>query len=108
MAIKGAQAKEQIAQELLNYFGDRAFKYDKEIRVECVENGQPCQVKIALTAAKVAVEKDGDVALPGAATVAPTASTPASGTFNQAPAEAPQPTLQEKETVSSLLKSLGL
>jgi hypothetical protein len=108
MAVKGAQAKEQVAQELLNYFGDRAFKYDKEIRVECMENGERVQIKIALTAAKVAVEKDGDVALPGAATVAPIANTPASGTFNQTPAEAPQPTLQEKETASSLLKSLGL
>jgi hypothetical protein len=106
MAVKGQQAKEALTQELLGYFGERAFKYDKELRVECMENGERVQIKIALTAAKVAVEKDGDVAIPGVAAI------PAQGSDNPgfiAPVQAPaEPTLEEKETVKSLLSKLGL
>ena len=61
MAIKCSIAKEGVANELLQYFGDRAFKYDKEIRVNCVENGEQVQIKIALTAAKVAVTAEADL-----------------------------------------------
>ena len=105
MAIKGAQAKEEIIQEILNYFGDRAFKYDKEVRIKCVENGEPVQIKLAFTAAKVAVEPDGENALPG--TVQIKSNAPAS--FGEVvTAEIPQPTKEERETVQELMRRLGL
>lgn len=107
MALKGAKAKEELTQELLNYFGDKAFKYDKEIRVNLMEDGQPVQIKIALTAAKVAVNEGGDTALPGDIPV-PLEQAPL-GTFNVAnPTVAAEPTEQEKHTVAELLAKLGL
>ena len=109
MAVKGAAAKEQVIQELLNYFGDRAFKYDKDIRVECVENGERVQIKIALTAAKVAVEKDGDTALP-AATATPIPRSDMIDFENPVPTPQPvaEPTAQEKANIKNLLERLGL
>lgn len=111
MAVKGAAAKEQVIQELLNYFGDRAFKYDKDIRVECVENGERVQIKIALTAAKVAVEKDGDTALPAAtADPAPIPRSDMIDFENPTPTPQPvmEPTAQEKANIKNLLEKLGL
>lgn len=111
MAMKGAESKANITKELLNYFGDRAFLYNdgKEIRVNCTEAGELVQVKITLTAAKVAVEQGGDVALPGAATATPIPN--AERIDFDAPA-APQPvaapTEQEKHNVAVLLAKLGL
>lgn len=107
MAIKGAQAKEQVIQEILNYFGDRAFKYDKDIRVNCMENGELVQIKLAFTAAKVAVEKDGDTALP-AATAIPKAERIEFGAPATPTATVTEPTREEKETVAALLAKLGL
>ena len=110
MAVKGQQAKETLTQELLSYFGERAFKYDKEIRVECIENGERVQIKVALTAAKVAVEKDGDVAIPGAAATAGLSvneATPVEGATQSAGAPI-QPTAEEKKNISELLAKLGL
>ena len=65
--IKGQASKEALIQELLNYFGDRAFQYDKEIRVNMMEDGQLTQIKLTLTAAKVMVNDGGDAAVPGGA-----------------------------------------
>ena len=108
MAIKGAVAKEQVIKELLTYFGDRAFQYDKDIRVNCVENGEMVQIKIALTAAKVAVEKDGDVALPAAAPI-PKAEMVDFESSTPAPVAAPaEPSAQEKKNIQDLLAKLGL
>lgn len=110
MALKGAKAKEELTQELLNYFGEKAFKYDKEIRVNLMEDGQPVQIKIALTAAKVAVEKDGDTALPGAAEIAGISADRADTMNTQIPSvgAAIPPTAEEKKTIGELLAKLGL
>jgi hypothetical protein len=106
MAVKGQQAKEALAQELLSYFGSRAFKYDKEIRVNCVEAGEQVQIKIALTAAKVAVNEGGDAAVPGDVVMTPaSAEVPQ---FNATTAETPQVSAVEKHTVNELLAKLGL
>lgn len=109
MAVKGTESKQNITKELLSYFGDRAFLYNdgKEIRVNCTEAGEICQIKITLTAAKMAVTEGGDTALPG------TAATPGLQAdrvdFNNAPSSTPaQPTMEERETVASLLAKLGL
>ena len=111
MAVKGAIAKEQVIKELLTYFGDRAFKYDKDIRVNCIENGEPVQIKIALTAAKVAVEQGGDAAVPGSVT--PTApAIPKAEMIDfeapAAPAPVAAPTAEEKQNIKELMAKLGL
>ena len=107
MAIKGSIAKEGVANELLQYFGDRAFKYDKEIRVNCVENGEQVQIKIALTAAKVAVTPGGDAAVPGDISVTST-SAPQVAFDAPKPAVAQEPTQEEKKNIGDLLRALGL
>ena len=105
---KGQVAKQQIAQEILKYFGEKAFVYDKDIRINWVEDGQPCQIKITLTAAKVAVEKDGDVALPAAAPI-PKAEMVDFEASTPAPVAAPaEPSAQEKKNIQDLLAKLGL
>lgn len=64
MAVKGAIAKQDITKKILEVFPG-SFLYDKEIRVPMIENGETVQIKITLTAAKVAVEAGGDNAVPG-------------------------------------------
>ena len=98
---KGAIAKEEVAQKILAAFPE-AFKYDKEIRVPVIENGEPGQIKITMTWAKSTVEQGGDVAVPGdfptpvRAEVTPTSTEPVA------------PTADEKAAVANLLKKLGL
>lgn len=107
MAIKGQTSKENLIKELLEYFGDRAFRYDKDLRVNCIEDGQPCQIKLNFTVSKVAVNEGGDTALPGDVP-APLEQAPL-GTFNVAnPTVVAEPTEQEKHTVAELLKALNL
>ena len=106
---KGQIAKEQLMNEILNLLGDRAFKYDKDIRVNCTENGELVQIKLAFTAAKVAVEKDGDVALPSAPASPKAEMLDFSDDAVPAPAPAPvEPSAQEKQNIADLLKNLGL
>lgn len=111
MAIKGAESKSNISKEILTYFGDRAFLYNdgKEIRVDCVENGMPVQIKITLTAAKEAVERGADVAVPMAAVAASSDSgvaTNAATVSSMNPVTAPS--AEEKARVAALLASMGL
>ena len=107
--VKGQIAKEQLMNEILNLLGDRAFKYDKDIRVNCTENGELVQIKLAFTAAKVAVEKDGDVALPSAPAIPKAEMLDFSDDAVTAPAPAPvEPTREEKQNIASLLAALGL
>lgn len=114
MAIKGAIAKQEVTKTILNTFGDKAFLYNdgKEIRINCVENGELVQIKVALTAAKVAVEQGADSAIPG--NIKPTASAiPKSEMIDfdapAAPAPAPvEPTVEEKENIKLLMQRLGL
>ena len=109
MAVKGQIAKEQLMNEILNLLGDRAFKYDKDIRVNCMENGELVQIKLAFTAAKVAVEKDGDVALPSAPVIPKAEMLDFSDDAAPMPAPAPaEPSAQEKQNIADLLKAIGL
>lgn len=99
MAAKGAVSKEKIMDRILETFPG-AFQYDKELRIPMVEDGVEVQIKVALTCAKVNVERGGDTALPGntASSVAPTST----------PSALVEPTTEEKERVSDLLSKLGL
>lgn len=91
---RGAESKEIITQKILETF-EGSFKYDKEIRIPVLENGETVQIKVALTCAKVNVENGGDVTIPTAA---------ASAT----PIFSSEITDQEKQEVSNLLESLNL
>lgn len=107
MALKGQASKEALIQELLNYFGDRAFQYDKEIRVNMMEDGQLTQIKLTLTAAKVMVNAGGDVAMPGD-TVEEVAAVPVQETIDAPKVANIETSAAEKENLSKLLRSLGL
>lgn len=107
MAIKGTIAKSEVMQAILKCFGDKAFIYEKDVRVNWVEDGQPVQIKISLTAAKVAVERDGDTALPAAA-AAPRSDGGAFGEEDKSVPPITEPTADEKANVAALLARLGL
>lgn len=113
MAIKGQQLKNEIAQKILKLFDKDAFFYNdgKEIRVNGLENGEQVQIKIALTAAKVAVEKDSDTAVPGDV-VSAVPAIPKSEMIDfeapAAPQPVPVPTEAEKNAIKALMAQLGL
>lgn len=102
---KGAQAKQEVMQTILNTFGDKAFLYNdgKEIRINCIEAGELCQIKVTLTAAKVAVESGADNALPAATAVPSNIEAPALETT-----QIPEPTTEEKHNIAELMRRLGL
>ena len=100
MAAKGAEAKLEITNKILELFPG-SFKYDKEIRIPVIENGEEVQIKVSLTAAKVNVERDGGVLdfTKKTETTAPTTS---------AAPQSFEPTEEEKNIVNDLLSKLGL
>lgn len=101
MALKGSIAKEEVAKKILETFIG-SFKYDKEIRIPMMENGELVQLKCTLTCAKVNVEPNGDVAIPGAgSTEINFGSTPSEEKIVEA-------TEEEKATVARLAKMLDL
>ena len=109
MAAKGSILKEEIMQKILESFPG-SFKYDKEIRIPGVENGESLQIKITLTCAKTNVEPGGDTAMPGA--VKPKAiSTSVSTASNIGSASSHfmnEPTEEEKKNIAELISKLGL
>ena len=108
---KGAAAKQEVMATILEAFGDNAFLYNdgKEVRVNCTENGEPVQIKIALTAAKVAVEPGADNALPGAGLVKNDASPfPEPVVSQRVDAVKIEASDDEKANVAALMASLGL
>lgn len=97
---RGAASKEVVMNKILSTF-DGAFKYDKEIRIPMIENGEVIQVKVTLTAAKTNVEPGGENAVPGAtktvaATTAPKTELPS------------EPTEEEKKNIKELIEKLGI
>lgn len=96
MALKGTASKEFVTKQILQMF-EGSFKYDKEIRIPCYEDGQEVQIKVTLTAAKDNVAPNGDTMLPGA-------------TANVAQTQAPPPfyvppSSTDKATVEALIAS---
>lgn len=115
MALKGTQAKQEVAKTILNTFGDKAFLYNdgKEIRINCMESGELVQIKVALTAAKVAVEQGTDNTVPGSIKPAVAAIPKAemidfSDNAPEMPTPITEPTKEEKENIQTLLARLGL
>ena len=105
MAARGSIAKEEVMNKILATFPG-AFKYEKELRIPMVENGEPLQIKVTLTAAKNMVAAGGDTAMPGAQTKEVVVGLSATGPVTErVPVE---PTDEEKKNVSNLLNMLGL
>lgn len=96
MAAKGSVAKEQIIQKILETF-DGAFKYEKELRIPFLENGEQIQIKVALTCAKTNVDCGSDTAVSG--NVTPSAP---SADFMM------EPTEEEKKKVEDLCNKLNI
>lgn len=97
MAARGSESKEKVTQMILDTFPS-AFKYEKEIRIPMIENGEEVQIKVTLTAAKTNVE-NGEMSLPM------TNSVTTKSNEVKVPVE---PTEEEKQNVANLLNLLGL
>jgi hypothetical protein len=111
MAAKGSFLKEDIIKAILETFPG-AFRYDKEIRIPGVENGENLQIKVSLTCAKTNVEPDGDAAIPGAK-ITVTKSTDVDLPWDDAESTTTsniglEPTAEEKANVAALIKKLNL
>ena len=104
MAAKGATAKKEVFEKMLEVF-EGSFMYNggKELRINCEEESGPVQIKVTLTAAKEPVSI-GNAGMGGAAVASQTAST---SNFPK-PKELVEPTDAEKKNVEDLLAALGL
>ena len=103
---KGALAKEDVMNKILEVFPG-SFKYEKELRIPMMENGEMLQIKVTLTAAKNMVENGADVAMPGdmSGSFAPA---PAPAQLKQDAATMAEPTAAEKQNIKTLAAMLGL
>lgn len=102
---RGAAAKEEIINRLLSTF-EGSFKFDKEIRIPMMENGEEVQIKVTLTCAKVNVNRGSDAALPG---VSQTKDKSTVGSISNATdSSLIEPTAEEKANVKALMERLGL
>ena len=106
MAARGSIAKEEITNKILAEFPG-SFKFDKEIRVPVMENGELVQIKITLTAAKVNVENGGDTVTPGADLIKGMTQA-VEGQVADSTTMSIEPTPEEKENVRILLSKLNL
>lgn len=112
MAAKGSQAKIETGNKIIELFGEDAFwnGEGKELRINVKENGEPLQIKIAFTVAKVAVEPGDADAVPGLYNKG--VGTVASGDGPAFPEPRENVTIEasaeEKNAVADLMASLGL
>jgi len=103
MGAKGSILKQEIASKILAAFpGSFLYNDGKEIRINGTEEGQPLQIKLSLTTAKVAVEGGSDIVLPGEAATADVKPNVVNERIPQEPSE------EEKERLTMLLNKLGL
>lgn len=103
MAAKGSILKQEIANKILATFpGSFLYNDGKEIRINGIEEGQSLQIKLTLTAAKVAVEGGNDITFSGEAATAGVKSNVSNEKIPQ------EPTAEEKERLATLLNKLGL
>ncbi len=101
---KGAASKEAITEKILEIFPG-SFIVDKLIRIPMMENDEPIEIKVTLTAAKDIVGSAASGTI-----VKKEDETPVSA-FDAFPNTNPvlvEPTEQEKKNVMDLLASLGL
>jgi hypothetical protein len=110
MAAKGAQSKIDVGNQIINLFGEDAFwnGEGKELRVNVVENGEPLQIKIAFTVAKVAVEPGDADAVPGVKVKVGTVAQGDGPSFPEPKEVKIEASDEEKNAVMDLMTSLGL
>ena len=101
---RGSQFKKEILNKMLEVFPN-SFLYndEKELRICGQEDGEEIQLKCVLTCAKVNVEPNGDVAIPG--------EVPTDINFEDSkPIEQKvvEPTQEEKDNVKKLMETFGL
>ena len=99
---RGQISKTKATEVILKAFPG-SFTYDKEIRIPFIEDGETIQLKCVLTCAKVNVEQNGDVAIPGEAS--------ANINFEDGKSieqKVIEPTQEEKENVRKLMETFGL
>ena len=84
---KGSSSKELITEILLGVFKG-SFVNGKELRIPVIENGDPIQIKVTLTAAKDLISADGSDSI--------------------SVAQFSEPTEEEKEAIKQLLIKLGI
>lgn len=84
---KGSSSKELITEILLGVFKG-SFINGKELRIPVLENGDPIQIKVTLTAAKDLISADGSDSI--------------------SVAQFSEPTEEEKEAIKQLLIKLGI
>lgn len=94
---RGQKSKEEVMNKILELFPN-SFIYEKEIRIPYKEDDEDIQLKCVLTCAKVNVERDGDIAIPGNA----------KEEKEEKIETIVVPTQEEKDTVKNLLESFGL
>ena len=107
--MRGAIAKQNVIKTILSTFGDAAFLSEdgKELRVEQMEDGELVQIKVALTCAKVNIERPaGD----GSSKPIPTSTTTAKKTVEPSNPEtnAGPPSTEEQQKIADLLSKLNL
>lgn len=99
---RGVVSKTKATEMILKAFPG-SFTYDKEIRIPFVEDGEEIQLKCVLTCAKVNVEPNGDVAIPGEVS--------ADINFGESKSteeKVVEPTQEEKDNVKKLMATFGL
>lgn len=98
MAVKGAIAKDEVAERIKTAFGDDFVGIDnKKIYVLADDGGEKVYVSISLTYAKN-----------GFPAAAPVQTPTQTGAWDDTPTEAAQVTQEEIENVANLIKALGL
>lgn len=103
---RGAIAKQNVINTILQTFGDAAFLSEdgKELRIEQVEDGEVVQIKVALTCAKVNLERpSGGDSFPTPAPKKTAAVVPSNPNTN-----AGAPSAEEQQKVIDLMAKLGL
>lgn len=101
---RGSQFKKEILNKMLEVFPN-SFLYndEKELRICGQEDGEEIQLKCVLTCAKVNVEPNGDVAIPGEVS--------ADINFGESKSteeKIVEPTQEEKDNVKKLMATFGL
>ena len=99
---KGQITKDIITEKILETFKG-SFKYDKEIRIPYIENGEEIQIKCVLTCAKTNVDVGGENAIPGE-----TQTILSEDKTQVTNKETVEITQEEKNNVSKMLAALGL
>ncbi len=102
MALKGSISKEIVSKKILDTF-ENSFKYEKEIRIPMIENGEKIQLKLVLTCAKANVNPGGDIEIPGEKQENNDIIN-----FEQVEVQHAEPTQEEKDTINRLAKMLNL